>query len=127
MTDLVEFLRARLDEDERIARARIEGSDWMDFERCKDIHHPHADYLPHFNPYRVLAEVEAKRRIIDLHGESKYITNRYDCNICTDNGVTNDQDSGETFAEPEAWPCRTIRLLALPYSDHPDYQQEWRP
>ncbi len=24
-------------------------------------------------------------------------------------------------------PCVTLRLLALPYAGHPDYQPEWRP
>jgi hypothetical protein len=24
-------------------------------------------------------------------------------------------------------PCETVRVLALPYSDHPDYHEEWRP
>jgi hypothetical protein len=25
------------------------------------------------------------------------------------------------------YPCLTLRLLALPYADHADYRQEWRP
>ena len=27
----------------------------------------------------------------------------------------------------EVFPCETVRLLALPYSQHPDYQKAWRP
>jgi hypothetical protein len=23
------------------------------------------------------------------------------------------------------WPCPTLRLLALPYADHPGYEPEW--
>jgi hypothetical protein len=26
-----------------------------------------------------------------------------------------------------AWPCKTVRLLALPYADRPGYQEAWRP
>jgi hypothetical protein len=25
----------------------------------------------------------------------------------------------------EAWPCRTLELLASIYSDHPDFDQAW--
>jgi hypothetical protein len=26
-----------------------------------------------------------------------------------------------------SYPCDTLKLLALPYADHPDYRDEWRP
>lgn len=101
MSDLVEFLRARLDEDERIAKARADGADWMDFEPCRNTHHPHAEYLPHFAPYRMLAEVESKRRIIDWAIE--YMEGDY-----------------------APWNETCLQLLALPYVDHPDFQESWR-
>lgn len=28
---------------------------------------------------------------------------------------------------PADWPCATIRLVALPFSDRPGYREEWRP
>jgi len=27
----------------------------------------------------------------------------------------------------EVFPCETVRLLALPYSQHPGYREDWRP
>ena len=50
-----------------------------------------------------LADVKAKRQIIEL------------CATETD----------ETGGRPLA--IRTLRLLALPYAEHPDYQERWRP
>ena len=57
---------------------------------------------------RVLAECETKRRIVALHGE---------VDPC-------DAHDGATF---ETVDCETLQVLALPYADHPDYDEEWRP
>jgi hypothetical protein len=53
---------------------------------------------------RSLADCEAKRRIVRMHQPPT---------IC-------------------GWDCRdgrcpTLRALALPYADHPDYREEWKP
>jgi hypothetical protein len=108
---LTEFLLARIDDDEAIAgdvaveRIRIgriieypaEGEDrsfWADYDGAG----PSVSVGPH----RVLAECEAKRRIVE---------------------VARFADEG-----PAGWGYRSIlRLLALPYADHPDYSPEWRP
>lgn len=82
--ELVDFLRARLDEDE---------------ERLDAIDHVQA---PAGHMARERREVEAKRRIVDL---------------C-------DTETPETGGLPLA--IRTLRLLALPYADHPDYSKAWR-
>lgn len=84
--DLVAFLRARLDEDER------DPGGW--------------------SPARVLAEVDAKRRILAEHPwrhEPDWPSGRQ-CRQCA-----------------TEHPCTTLRLLALPYAGHPDYREEWRP
>jgi hypothetical protein len=64
---------------------------------------------------RMLAECDAKRRIVEHHG-----SNGDDdfalCVICTEVGP-----------DAQGWPCQTLRLLALPYADHPDYRPEWKP
>lgn len=120
---LTEFLRARLDEDERVAT--VLGDDmrqsWAipEDESVAVIHmHRHA-------PARVLAEVDAKRRIMDEHttvvlrggpGARYYETTRA-CRSC---------EPPKQFPET-AVPCRTLRLLALPYAGHPDYDPAWRP
>jgi hypothetical protein len=62
------------------------------------------------DPARVLAEVEAKRGIIAEHPRSDSSSGP-SCGCCFTTG----------------WPCPTLRLLALPYRDHPDYQPDWAP
>lgn len=34
--------------------------------------------------------------------------------------------SGELIGTSVTYPCRTAKLLALPYADHPQFQPEWR-
>ena len=149
---LVEFLRDRLAEDEQIANLispggyqpdvwRVEPSRsgrWsqvvaysrmlgeseddaareddqpvalVQSGRREDLH------IARHDPARVLAEVEAKRRIVDEPQPSGNYVYRDDgtpaCGTCGDYTVE--------------WPCDTLKLLALPYADHPDYDPAWRP
>lgn len=109
---LVEFLRERLDEDE----AAVPSGDC----RCDD-----GPKRPDCAD-RVLAEVEAKRRVMRLHdivGGSLTGVGRWAyCETCHTNSAGEiDVDVTETTA-----PCATLRLLALPYADHPDYDPKWR-
>lgn len=106
---LVEFLRARLAEDELIAKRAAAMT--ADFDEPLSIIEGDELVLLATNPARVLAEVEAKRRIADEHGPNEYGL----CDVC----VLND--------DARRAPCPTLRLLALPYASHPDYRQEWRP
>ncbi|MEV4670986.1 DUF6221 family protein [Actinomadura sp. NPDC049382] len=120
---LVEFLNARLDEDEQTAREAgnrrwlIEDNTislWPENEHDGFMTWPtrsDARHAVHWQPERVLAEVEAKRRIVDEHGPNEYGL----CDVC----VLND--------DARRAPCPTLRLLALPYADHPDYDESWRP
>jgi hypothetical protein len=101
MTTLTEFLLARIAEDEAVARAA----------------RPH-EYLPTrdgrnlttidagdsarvgITSGRVLAECEAKRRIVNL----------------------DDLDGAGEDGHIHA-----VRCLASVYADHPDFREEWRP
>ncbi|MER7126764.1 DUF6221 family protein [Micrococcus luteus] len=124
--DLITFLRARLDEDEQVARrikatrhgaliaAPGDGLLPSAFEICGD---------------RLLADAEAKRRIVDMHANDGG-----DCSTCgrssrEENPGAYLRDEAEMMEvwRPAPWPCDTLRLLALPYASHPDYRQEWRP
>ena len=87
---LAEFLLARIAEDE---------------ERFGEYPAPHIEGCPHEPcdcgiPARVLAECEAKRRIVDY--------------------ATNQHTSG-----PD-WDL-AVAFLALPYADHEDFDESWRP
>ena len=115
MTTLTEFLRARIAEDER----RVEF--------VRGFIPDEGDQGEYINPARVLAECEAKRRIVDLHvgsandpfytGHGRLVDT---CDVCVNFHA--DMDCSN-----EPWPCPTLRLLALPYADHPEFRSEWRP
>lgn len=83
------------------------------------------DHIIRHDPARVLREIEAKRQLVKLHGAAtlragggaQYYATATVCRSCEPN---------HQFPEL-SWPCDTLRLLALPYADHPDYLAEWRP
>ncbi|MER5894832.1 DUF6221 family protein [Streptomyces sp. NPDC001876] len=125
--DLVEFLRARLDEVAELA-ARCAGDDcgqWtahgdsVDFCQMdlSGIHPTIAQHVAFHDPAHVLRDVEAKRRVLARHVLSPATgdpelpwDNRDDCQYDGDD-----------------WPCPDILDLALPYADHPDHPEQWRP
>jgi hypothetical protein len=136
MTDgLVEWLRAQLDEDERLAREAlhadaVQPGTWTtehhnsehhnEPNRChiaedrsghywtvaSEVFIPNAEHIANFDPARVLAEVESKRLILELCEQS----------------IIGFVDSGERELGVD-----TLRLLALPYQDRPGYLEQWRP
>lgn len=118
MSGLVEFLRARLDEDEAAAKAAdpllghlVAQVEYIDADVMTDGKH-----LDSHLPARVLAEVEAKRRILD----DVLPTMRADeLRIAGEWGV-----GSEPVREASD---DLLSLLALPYADHPDYREEWKP
>jgi hypothetical protein len=68
------------------------------------------------NPARVLAECEAKRRIIDLAEEASGF----------DMAVDNDRRVGPRDMVEEPYiGDQILRALAQPYRDHPDWREEW--
>jgi hypothetical protein len=108
---LVEFLTAMLDRDEAAVR-RIADCDYFHgVESDAEV-----EVLRFADPARVLAEVEAKRRIIAEHADGE----DHEC----------EPRFGEidwTTGRQHLLPCPTLRLLALPYADHEDYDEAWRP
>lgn len=141
MDDLVQFLRARLDEDEQIARASKPGPWHADggevyathpVDRVTD-YSESADHIARHDPARVLLEVDAKRRVLELHGivhreigwledvdeESSEIPV---CGLCVPK-----HSNYRSREEVPVGACVTLRLLALAYADHPDCRDDWRP
>ena len=118
---LTDFLLARVAEDEAQVEYATDPGGWT-------LSGDERGY-PVISRSRVLAECEAKRRIVGLHRRVDLFhgpdDRTFGCDICGDR-------LGDTFSwdclEPgeSLWPCLTIGLLALPYADHPDYRQEWR-
>lgn len=70
-----------------------------------------AGHIIRHDPVRVLAECEAKRRIIAEHPRDYS-----ECGHCPG-----------SYGNNEEYPCTTLRATALPYGDHPDYDEAWRP
>ena len=73
-----------------------------------------AEHIARHDPARVLAEVDAKRRILDeelVPALRDYDTERPDLA----------KDVRYDIA------ARVLQLLALPYADRPGYREEWRP
>ncbi|MFD1656979.1 DUF6221 family protein [Streptomyces caeni] len=127
---LVQFLYARYDEDERTARAATQG-DWVwsrEFVTPPGYHHRtvgplepgDAAFIAAHNPARVLREIDAKRQLLEEHQD----VNDGSCGTCVDGRWGYPTHGGSS---PQRYPCRTLRLLALPYADRPGYREEWRP
>ncbi|SFK92400.1 hypothetical protein SAMN05216275_14152 [Streptosporangium canum] len=138
MSDLVAFLRARLDEDEQTARA-AHGPNWNAEKRdvaygdewvVSAMTRADAAHIARHDPARVLREVEAKRQIINEHPALPGFKEGHAytvCTRCSDYRGDDDRSIGDRLIRPAEAPCKTLRLLGLLYADHPDYRQEWNP
>lgn len=106
MDELIAFITARLDDDEQIAWA-MPGPSREHREAVGN-----RDYLTPVDPARVLADVAAKRKLLDwLQAVAKFM----DLDELSWWRLAGHADVDEA-----------LRLLALPYAGHPDFQAEWR-
>lgn len=133
---LTDFLLARIAEDEAVARGASTLANWrydptkvnsVDREESVFAGPPgamaitiastgpaddpqsmrDAAHIARHDPARVLAECEAKRRIVES---------------LIDMEPVEDERKGQVVTL--RWVCHS---LALPYADHPDYREEWKP
>lgn len=103
MDDLVEFIRARLAEDER--HLRLLDEHLSGHERPYNLADP-------TDPARVLRGVEAKRRIVERAERIR----------------ENAEDFPGRVTYDVAWAtAQDLRDVASEWSDHADYRQEWKP
>ncbi|MEU9002986.1 DUF6221 family protein [Streptomyces sp. NPDC048551] len=99
-----------------------DGNDLWDCEGASSLSmtSESAEHAARHNPARVLAEVDAKRQLLQAHGPLNVQGDPFTgCTTCS----WRDQ-MDELWVQ---YPCPTLRLLALPYADHPDYREQWRP
>jgi hypothetical protein len=129
-TDLVAFLLACIEEDERRIQAtlaRVRGWNrlnlpWLRAKRVDpEARQPEEMLLAEWDPERLLLECDTKRRIIELHWHQEFKHPAPDeqpigCALCHSTDV--DYGGG--------W-CQTLRLLTLPYRDRPGYVEAWAP
>lgn len=103
MSSLVEFLLARIGEDEEPARYLLPM-------------YPQPTGVAKHDAARVLRECKAKRAIVAGHSALHV------CPNLTDDGYTdysaNDGDDGYR-------PCPTLRALAQPFADHEAFDRAW--
>jgi hypothetical protein len=105
VNDLIEFLHARCTEAETDAVNIHYAS--PDVRECSYVTAVGHDNCTCGVPTRLLAEVDAKRRIIDL-----IVLNADSQPLYRDSGA-------------EVWED-ALRLLALPFAGHPHFREEWR-
>jgi hypothetical protein len=112
---LTEFLLARIDEDaDEIENARIsESPDWWEPAQ--------------WNRARVLAEVEAWRKIIELH-RPRYAVMYHEADRLLADAfdsitVPTVAHSGPIWPTPESE--ETLRALASVHADHADFDPRW--
>jgi len=131
MDDLVTWLRARLDEDERVALAASPGP-WKPnaehdevlavddvtvadgFALSGNQLRATVGHIARWNPARVLAEVDAKRRILD----------EYEMWADDDD---QDYEHAQTAANSAAALLVAVKLVALPMAERDGYDESWRP
>lgn len=134
--DLVAFIEARLSEDEQTAQAAIvsmsDSGEWTAHhtrglskvkERgyylvASELAAEAADHAARHDPARILREVRAHRRLLDA-------IFRYEAKIDGEWGCCHSAEAIRSGACPESGDIEALRLLALPYSDHPGFQSEW--
>lgn len=121
--DLAQFLRARLDEDEQAIEA---PETWTEFDETQGTRRVDVDHsfervtactrawrgvhIARHDPARVLHEVEAKRRALNHYED-----------------VRRHAPGHTAYTLAEGAVGKQIQLMALPYVDHPDYRDDWRP
>jgi hypothetical protein len=128
--EIAEFLLARIAEDEAVARAALRESsyEWSDNAFTEAVELAQGEgavevataHIARWDPARVLAECEAKRRIIHActHEVENWVTVRP--------GVRQNMPVRVPWGDDDLYED-ALRLLALPFADHAAYQQEWRP
>lgn len=116
---ITEFLAARYAEDEQAVEDEPEFYPWADHDpgECDSCDHARQHIAANdARAARVLADIESKRGILALHG-SDHVCPSGNGVGCTDYDATRDDDGMR--------PCPTLRYLAAPHSDHPDYDAGW--
>lgn len=122
---IVEFLLARIAEDEAAARASggiswtVNGDEWSrtvtDASVVYDKGLPasaQAEHIARHDPPRVLTECDAKRLIVQEYLNEEWVMSQ---------GHRTDWTAGGQAARE-----MVIQCLASVYADHPDYDQTWK-
>jgi len=148
---LIRFVTERLDDDERVAR-EAGGDRWVErggevvsaalaagdygpqgywvasssFScegESEALHEGHGAHIARHDPARALRDVEAKRRI--LAGVAKWLDPHPD-RPCTNEGLFGVECELHAAAIGRISP-EVLPLLAMVWTEHPDFDEAWRP
>lgn len=114
MTDLLTWLRAQLDEDERKVAAMQREARRVQTAPIFQDHPPNwlASVDIFVSPKRWQDEIDAKRRIIEAFEQRE---------------TESQHPDGAVFGYHATGLLLAIRHLAAAYADRPGYREEWRP
>ncbi|MCX4605484.1 DUF6221 family protein [Streptomyces anulatus] len=135
MTDLADFLRARIAERRAIAEAAspwpwkinpddpeevLAGDDILVadvFALSSNQTRNTATFIATNDPADVIADLDAKLALLVLHRRVEVRADEFaEIDACAACEVTGLQDQ---------YPCTTLRILARPFAGHTDYQEDW--
>lgn len=133
MSELVDFLRARIAEDERIAAEAehlVDRDAWLDIleqalgDGREAAKRAATHHMVTFRPSRILREIDTKRRIMARHkpvgpDRLRRVRDELNCEGCGWEGELGDPVTEDIDECPE------LRDLASVYADHDDYRAEW--
>ncbi|HEY2044412.1 MAG TPA: DUF6221 family protein [Jatrophihabitans sp.] len=124
MSELADFILARIEEEERECRARLDRQPATDDTVTDDVVTDDVvtddvvtDDL--VSPGRLLLHCLARRKLVALH-EIHIVDDGQDAML---DGESRSCRAGQNERD---FICPTLRMLALPYFDHADYQQRWQ-
>ena len=146
MDELVRWLREQLDEETEAAQLAFSGQ--ADPENGWGAHRPEwqkqttitphvgviheavqADHIVRWNPARVLAEINAKRQLLDDYTVTAHIRDEAAERIKAsgDHPDAKDLETWDRAQREAAILEGPVKLAALPLADRPGYREEWRP
>ncbi|MEH0574334.1 DUF6221 family protein [Streptomyces sp. B21-108] len=106
-----QYVRARREDDMVVTGSQ----DFLEAERGR--------FIARHDPARVLREIDAKRRIAEIH----QVVGGFEDEDMTDLGPgCSECGYSAEYGDRGGW-CETLRLLAAPYADRPGFRKEWRP
>ena len=120
---ITEFLIARLDEDESIARmadsvAGHPGEAHGEPAEAAPFLPQQLRHIDRWSPARVLVDIAAKRTIVKTYEElGQVLTEAVDSGHVDEATVTRNLFAGLQVA---------VLAHAMAFADHPDYREEWR-
>jgi len=84
-------------------------------------------HIARWDPARVLVECEAKRAIVARHCPYEQVFFNRETQEMDSAGPACEWCGGHEPGIQDTWPCLDLCALALPYAEHPSYDEAWRP